>query len=442
MGDGQSEGQEGGGGAEAVSAETILVVLAVAILLNLLLVGAILVATRGSRIVARIRARWDRPQRAPDLGESVTSDAMALVDRLSIDGAVSRVPSYDRIFRIASWAFLLTSAFIVAASALWRETLEEIVVLVAVTGAFVVLVHDVLPAGVPRSVRGVLQALVAVAFATLLVVLTGGYASPFVFTFPLIMGGAAIVVGPRAALLLALLTAAAYLLAATVASGIPSSSQVVSTAVNLIALFLLTFIGAAVGREQRRARQAALRLSALDSLTGLYNRPFLFAALEREIARSERSGRGFCVVMLDVDLLKDVNDRYGHHAGDAVLQAVAATVRTRVRTIDVASRYGGDEFVALLPETDPTGGWVVAEKIRLGVKDQAISGLDVRPTVSVGVVSYPTDGRTADALMVSADHAMYNSKRSGRNRVASAPPEPTMVATASELAGRQGEHPG
>jgi len=188
--------------------------------------------------------------------------------------------------------------------------------------------------------------------------------------------------------------------------------------VNLTGLYLLAYIGASVGREQRRARDAAIKLSTIDALTGLYNRTFFFSALEREIARSDRSGRAFCLVMLDLDDLKTVNDRYGHHAGDQVLRAVADVVRGGVRKIDVAARYGGDEFVALLPETDPTGGWVLAEKIRLTVSEQAGAGLELPPTVSVGVVSFPADGRSADALLMSADRAMYTSKRGGKNRVA------------------------
>jgi diguanylate cyclase (GGDEF)-like protein len=122
--------------------------------------------------------------------------------------------------------------------------------------------------------------------------------------------------------------------------------------------------------------------------------------------------------MLDLDELKSINDRSGHHAGDAALRAVADTVRGGIRRIDVAARYGGDEFVAVLPETDPTGGWVLAEKIRIGVSSRTIDELGQPPTVSVGVVSFPRDGATADALMISADRAMYASKRAGRNRVA------------------------
>ena len=143
--------------------------------------------------------------------------------------------------------------------------------------------------------------------------------------------------------------------------------------------------------------------------------------------------------MLDLDDLKTVNDRYGHVAGDQVLRAVADVVRNGVRKIDVAARYGGDEFVALLPETDPTGGWVLAEKIRLTVSEQGMPGVDPAPTVSVGVVSYPIDGRSADALLVSADRAMYASKRGGKNRVARAAAEPMMVAIESHEGGRARE---
>ena len=84
----------------------------------------------------------------------------------------------------------------------------------------------------------------------------------------------------------------------------------------------------------------------------------------------------------------------------------------------MAARYGGDEFVALLPETDPTGGWVVAEKIRLTIAGRKVPGSDRPSTVSVGVVAYPRDGETVDSLMISADQAMSTSKRGGRNRVA------------------------
>jgi diguanylate cyclase (GGDEF)-like protein len=408
-----------------VTTESIIAALVVLIVLNVLLA----IATLGPGLVSRIRARseGDRGRPVRRGSDPASSDGLVLLDHLSGEPPGKRDATYDRVFRVASWAFLLAATVIVAASGEWPAALPRIVILVAVTGAFVLLVQDVLPSGSFKALRAVLQAVVAVTFATLLVVFTGGYDSPFFFTFPLIVAAAALVMGPLAALVLAILAVAGYLVAASFISGMPTTIQIVATAVNLTGLFLLAYIASAVAREQRRARDAALQLSSRESLTGLYNRTFFFGALEREIARSDRSGRAFCLVMLDLDELKDVNDRHGHHAGDAVLRAVADTVRNCVRRIDVTARYGGDEFVALLPETDPTGGWVVAEKIRLGVSEATIPGLSFRPTVSVGVVSFPADGRSADALMVSADRAMYASKRAGKNRVAGASTQRTMV---------------
>ncbi|HJW21272.1 MAG TPA: GGDEF domain-containing protein, partial [Candidatus Limnocylindrales bacterium] len=306
----------------------------------------------------------------------------------------------DRIIRIVSWAFLMAVAVFAAASGLWNETLAGIVILIAVTGEVLLILQDVLPRTPLRNIRGPLQGLLALGFAGVLVWQTGGFESPFTFIFPLIVGAGALLVAPRIALVLAILATAAYLGAGMAVDQTPDTAPLVQMAVNLTGLYLLAYIGASIGREQRRARDAAIRMSTIDAMTGLYNRTFFFSSLEREIARGDRSGRAFCLVMLDLDDLKAVNDRYGHLAGDQVLRGVADIVKSGVRKIDVAARYGGDEFVALLPETDPTGGWVLAEKIRLTVAEQGIPGIDPAPTVSVGVVSYPADGRSADALLV------------------------------------------
>jgi diguanylate cyclase (GGDEF)-like protein len=201
-------------------------------------------------------------------------------------------------------------------------------------------------------------------------------------------------------------------------------------------MILLAYVAMVIAREQRRTRDAAIRLSTIDPLTGLFNRGFFFAALEREIARSARSGRGFCLLMMDLDELKTINDRLGHFHGDRVLRAVGLVVAAGVRRIDTAARYGGDEFVVLLPETDPTGAFVLAEKIRLGVLDVQLELPEplIQPSLSVGVVSYPDDGHTADELMISADGAMYTSKRSGKNRVTGVQMPPARTPTDIEAA--------
>jgi diguanylate cyclase (GGDEF)-like protein len=218
----------------------------------------------------------------------------------------------------------------------------------------------------------------------------------------------------------------AYILAVAPpgSASIPAAT-VATVGINLTALILLAYVAMVLAREQRRSRDAAIRLSTIDPLTGLFNRTFFFAAVDREIARSARSGRGFCLLMMDLDELKMINDRHGHFYGDRVLRGVGEVIRSSGRRIDTSARYGGDEFVVLLPETDPTGAYVLAEKVRQGVADLRIdvAGSMVRPSVSIGVVTYPEDGRTSDELMITADSSMYQSKRAGKNRISGVPAE-------------------
>jgi diguanylate cyclase (GGDEF)-like protein len=301
---------------------------------------------------------------------------------------------------------------------LWPESQPAIFVLLALAGLFVLVVHDLLPSALLGPAKFIVEGSVAITFATLLVVFTGRDQSPFFFVFPLIVAGAALVVSPRVTVALAAVGSLSYLVALTVGPENPLDPNTVAVVgINLTALILLAYVAMVIAREQRRAKDAAVRMSTVDSLTGLFNRTFFFAALEREIARSARSGRGFCLLMMDLDELKTTNDRYGHFIGDRVLRGVGDVIRDGVRRIDTAARYGGDEFVVLLPETDPSGAYVLAEKIRQGVAELSVSGTEARTSMSVGVVSYPDDGVNSDELMIAADQAMYGSKRSGKNRV-------------------------
>jgi diguanylate cyclase (GGDEF)-like protein len=133
---------------------------------------------------------------------------------------------------------------------------------------------------------------------------------------------------------------------------------------------------------------------------------------------------------MDVDEFKAVNDRFGHHAGDQVLIAVARALHDSVRVIDSVGRYGGEEFVVVLPETDRAQGAETAERIRAAVAFRRLSlgKADTHVTVSIGVAEFPTDGTTVDAIIDSADRALYLAKQRGRNRVESTPEPPTGPA--------------
>ena len=399
--------------------EPILALIVVAVIANLVVMGALV----ASPLIGRSRNNGAANGDRLDIKGERAMAAAAVVggnDDDHTDGVSTR--AYDRVVRISSWVFLLAATTLVGVTGLWPQSQAAIFILLALAGLFVLVIHDLLPASALGTAKFVIEGSVAITVATLLVALTGGVASPFFFVYPLIVGGAALVVTPAITLGLALTAAFGYLLAVilgspTGATAIPIT--IATVGINLTAMILLAYVAMVIAREQRSSRDAAIRLSTIDPLTSLFNRGFFFAALEREIARSARSGRGFCLLMMDLDELKAINDRLGHFHGDRVLNAVGQVVSDGVRRIDTAARYGGDEFVVLLPETDPTGAFVLAEKIRIGVNELALDLPDdtVRPSLSVGVVSFPEDGSTADELMISADRAMYASKRAGKNRV-------------------------
>lgn len=329
--------------------------------------------------------------------------------------------TFNRAVRILAWSFILAVMAIALAGQLWQPAQPEIFATLVVAGAFVLVVHELMPAENMGAWRVLLEASATIAFLTMLVLLTGYATSPFFFIFPLLVGGAALITIPRVTVVLTIEAIVANALAAVSGyqHGDPTRDSAVRVAINVAALLLLSYAGVVISRMQRRTRDAAIRLSTVDSMTDLYNRAFLFNSVDREIQRSRRFKRGFCLLMMDLDGLKSINDRYGHFQGDLVLRAVAQIIRRGLRVVDVPARYGGDEFVALLPETDPSGAFLVGEKIRLGVNDMTVEsgGKTIKTSVSIGVVSYPEDGATADELMIAADQAMYSSKRLGKNRV-------------------------
>ena len=329
--------------------------------------------------------------------------------------------TYNRAVRVLAWSFILAVLVIVSVSQLWQPVQPQIFVTLALAGSFILVVHELMPPGSLGTLRVILEGSAAIVFLTMLVLLTGNSSSPFFFLYPLLVGGVALMASPLITLLLTVMAAVAYAVAAFSGplDGTTAREALARVGINLTALMLLAYAGMVISRVQARTRDTAIRLSTVDSLTDLYNRAFLFNSVDREINRSRRFRRGFCLLMMDLDGLKAINDRYGHYHGDVVLRGVAQLIRAGLRGIDVAARYGGDEFVALLPETDPTGAYVVAEKIRQLVSDLLVEsgGHEITTSLSIGVVSYPDDGQTSDELMIAADEAMYSSKRLGKNRV-------------------------
>ena len=177
----------------------------------------------------------------------------------------------------------------------------------------------------------------------------------------------------------------------------------------------------------------------LDGLTGLWNRAYFDQRLSEEVSKSGRHGRPFSIAIADADHFKSINDTFGHPAGDAVLQGIAKILRRECRMSDIVCRYGGEEFVVLMPDTSPADAAAVCERIRQNVEQTTWSRHPERKvTISMGVAGVEgANDQPASAWLEAADRNLYISKRSGRNKVTSSqlpmvnPPQAPLTKTAA-----------
>lgn len=172
-------------------------------------------------------------------------------------------------------------------------------------------------------------------------------------------------------------------------------------------------------REVEQAHADLEELSHRDALTGVYNRRFMEAELQKEFKRVERYGGKLSVLFLDLDFFKKVNDTYGHQAGDKVLIEVTQRISDIVRTTDYLARYGGEEFAIILPETDTTGGLIFANRVKQVIEKTPVFYEEhtILVTASLGLSEYCEGVESYDALLDQSDKALYVAKKQGRNRV-------------------------
>ena len=194
----------------------------------------------------------------------------------------------------------------------------------------------------------------------------------------------------------------------------------------------------------REFQQQIQRLLAHDELTGLLTSKSFFSELNREAARAEEESRPFCVLMMDLDHFKDVNDTFGHLAGSRALKEIGSLIITALRSGDVAARIGGEEFAAFLLDADYAQALVAAERVRQAVEQHQFLGtrrgdLDAaesfRITISIGVAAYPDDAKDPIQLVELADSALYRAKRSGRNIICAY--RPSLAVTEKPLPPRR-----
>ncbi|MGH7459034.1 MAG: diguanylate cyclase [Longimicrobiaceae bacterium] len=172
--------------------------------------------------------------------------------------------------------------------------------------------------------------------------------------------------------------------------------------------------------QLEEANKKLRKLSITDGLTGLFNHRHVHELLHEEIERSKRTGESIAVVMADLDKFKEVNDSYGHPTGDVVLYETAEILRETAREIDMVGRYGGEEFIAILPDTDEEAAAHFAERVREGVEEHLYrdESTEISMTISSGVAAFPSEVvKSARELLKWSDDALYEAKETGRNRV-------------------------
>ncbi|MGH8721028.1 MAG: GGDEF domain-containing protein [Burkholderiales bacterium] len=265
------------------------------------------------------------------------------------------------------------------------------------------------------------ETLAMIVFITWALWFTGGVASPLLNAYLLVVITSALTLGKTVTLAEVALIGACLLLLDWQVGGkdMVRLAYLGGFAAQLAPVVLVAYITTMFSADIRYGLNRAKLLSETDELTGLYNMRGFVVIANRLFAQAQRYARAASFLMVDSDSLKQVNDTHGHEAGNRLLQHVVKAMQGHLRATDVAARYGGDEFVIMLPDTPARGALEVAERIRNAVEATpfATEPVHMPCTVSIGVASYPQDGRSIETLLARADRALYEAKAAGRNRV-------------------------
>lgn len=275
-----------------------------------------------------------------------------------------------------------------------------------------------------------LETWVMIGLTALVVWYSGKSDSPLVNLYLLPIIFSALTVGKVTTLLQVLLISTLYLHAAQATLGpeLFSMETFGQLMFQFAPFILVAYLTSLLASDMKFGRDYIQHLSETDELTGLPNMRAFRLALEREMARARREKTGLTVLMVDADDLKPINDQYGHDMGNQLIRHIVDVIRRDLRASDVIARYGGDEFVILLPGSGEKEAIEVGERIRASIEDAAFPGTNrgrMAITASIGCATYPTTAENAEELLARADQAMYQSKQAGRNRVSSFGEQPT-----------------
>ena len=302
---------------------------------------------------------------------------------------------------------------------------ENLLITMGLFASFICFVHYIWRSHGEKRWKLALNTWAMVFFITAVVWQTGALASPLLPLYFLVVILSATTMGMLTTMLETALITVCYVLLAASGSGSLqdgfSSFHLANLPGPVIQLFLLWFVAyfvSLISWESEKAKEKIRQLSRTDQLTGLWNMKMLLIFMQREHHRSLLEKHQFSIMMIDADNLKVVNDTYGHDAGTMLIVHIAETMRSELREADMLARFGGDEFVAFLPETNCNEALQVAEVMRHKIADSSMlyENIPINIKVSIGIACFPRHGQELSQIMKMADKALYRSKNQGKNR--------------------------
>ncbi|MFC1853289.1 GGDEF domain-containing protein [candidate division CSSED10-310 bacterium] len=331
---------------------------------------------------------------------------------------LQRLKYHDHTISRMGYLILILTAF--SGDALNPEQFGvnlEFLVLAVFMFFFVIFINWIpTPLGLHQR-RIFIKTIAYIFFITAAIWISGDNASPLIYLFYLVFIGALLTLSREWLYLeIALITVCLLFLGLILGNDVLHALKLF--VYQLIPFWVLAYFAVEIFQQVEDAKNQVELLSLTDNLTGLCNMRSFMMTLEAEVERVRRFHHPFSLLMLDLDNLKYINDRFGHMKGSASIRAAASILRQLLRKTDTAARYGGDEFIILLPETDAEASLTTAERICAMIYHEPfiISGTNIRMSVSIGLASFPHDGQTADVLIAKADKALYKSKRTGKNK--------------------------
>ncbi len=301
------------------------------------------------------------------------------------------------------------------------ENYDGLIVTMVSYSVFVVLFRYLNFQARESRLKLAMETWVMISFITLVLWYTGKVDSPLLNLYLLVIIACAITLGKIMTLLEVALIACCYLYLgySTYSDALFAPETFTALMAKFSPFLLVAYVTSMLAADILHAKKRITRLSQTDELTGLLNMRAFNLILEKEIARVTRYAQPFTVIMVDVDGLKNVNDRYGHSAGSRLIKVIALAIKDCVRASDVLARYGGDEFVIMLSHTSTEHARTAAERIRAAIHNTSfdMQGVRIASTVSIGIASFPECVEEAAEVLDKADVALYQSKQAGRDRV-------------------------